>query len=83
MDQPAADELVGMEGHDAGLAGVAVRSVEADVDSLVVADDALGADGAALHIMGEVAEGDVAAPTCRSCTFHVLAGRKAASGWEA
>jgi hypothetical protein len=48
VDEPVADELVGMEGEDTGLIGLAACPVEADVAALVVADDPSGADGAEL-----------------------------------
>lgn len=61
MEQPAADELVGMQVHDGGLAGGAGGPVEEDVALGVVADEALGGKGAALDVAGEVAQGGSAA----------------------
>ena len=61
MEEPAPDELMGSEGEDAGFAGVAAGPVEQDVAVLVVADEALGRDGAALDVAGEVTQGGVAA----------------------
>ena len=42
VEQPAADELVGMERHDGGLAGGAGGPVQQDVALFVVTDEALG-----------------------------------------
>lgn len=61
VEEPAADELMGMQGHDGGFAVLAAGPVEADVALVVVADEAFGADGAAFDVAGEVAQGGVAA----------------------
>ena len=60
MEQPAAYELVWMECHDGTFPGAAGCPVEADVTMFVVVDDSLGADGAALDVAGEVADGGFA-----------------------
>jgi IS30 family transposase len=48
-----------MQVHDGGLAGGAGGPVEEDVALGVVADEALGGEGAALDVAGEVAQGDL------------------------
>lgn len=62
VDQPTADEFVRCEGEDAGFAGLTACPVEADVAVFVIADETLGADGAAFDVTGEVTHGGVAAP---------------------
>ena len=62
MKEPATDEFVGAEGEDAGLSGLAAGPVKADVAVFVVADEAVGADGAAFDVAGQVADGGFAAP---------------------
>jgi hypothetical protein len=44
-----------MEGHDGGFPGAAGGPVEEDVSLFVIADEALGGEGAALDVAGEVA----------------------------
>ena len=48
---------MGMQGHDGGLAGGAGGPAQEDVALGVVADEALGGEGAALDVAGEVAQG--------------------------
>lgn len=62
VEEPAADQFVGAEDEDAGFAGLAAGPVEADVVVFVMADDAVGTDGAAFDVAGEVADGGFAAP---------------------
>ena len=80
VDDPAADELVGMEGEDAGLIGFPPCPVEADVAALVVANNPSGADGAALHVTGEVAHGGVAAPDVLELHVPCLVGQEGGYG---
>jgi len=61
VEQPATDELVWMERHDIGLAGVAGGPAQQDVALFVVTDESFGGKGAALDIAGEVAQGGAAA----------------------
>ena len=65
VQQPAPDELVGMQWHDGGLAGGAGGPVEEDPALLVITDEPLGGEGAALDVAGEVAQ-------CRATAASVL-----------
>ena len=58
---PAAYEFVGVEFEDGGFPGGAVGPFEEDVALGVVSEDSLGAEGGALDVSGEVAEGGFAA----------------------
>ena len=61
MQQPAPDELVGMQGHDGGLAGGAGGPAQEDVSVGIITDEAFGGEGAALDVAGEVAQGGASA----------------------
>jgi len=84
VEEPAADELVGCEGEDAGLACFAACPVEADVTMFIVTDEALGADGAALYVAGEVTDGGVAAPDVLELDVPCFGGVEGGlgGGWE-
>lgn len=81
VDQPAADELVGMEGEDAGFFRLAACPMEADAAALVVADDPPGADGAAFDVTGEVADGGVAAPDVLELDDPCFGGQEGGLGF--
>ena len=74
MQQPAPNELVGMQGHDVGLAGVAGGPAQEDVALAVIADEAFGGEGAALDVAGEVAQGGAAAAGMLELDVPVLGG---------
>jgi hypothetical protein len=61
MEQPAAVELVGVQCHDGGLAGGAGGPAQEDVALFVISDEALGGEGAAPDVAGEVAQGGLPA----------------------
>jgi hypothetical protein len=61
MKQPAPDELMGMQGHDGGLSGGAGGPAQEGVALIVVADEPLGGERAALDVAGEVAQGGASA----------------------
>lgn len=61
MQQPPADELVDEERHHGGLAGGAGGPTQKDVSRLVITNQALGGEGAALDVAGEVAQRGAAA----------------------
>jgi hypothetical protein len=62
MEQPAANELVGMQAHDGGAAGVAGRPAQEDIARGIVSEEAFWMEGAALNVSGEVAQGGVSPP---------------------
>jgi len=62
MQQPASYELVGMEGHDGGVAGAAGGPMEEDVSMVVIADEPFGGKRAALDVAGKVTQGGAATP---------------------
>lgn len=74
VDQPAADELVGMEGEDAGLLCVAACPVQADVAVVVITDEPVRADGAAFDVTGKITNGGVAAPDVLELHVPCFAG---------
>lgn len=61
MKQPAPDELVGMQGHDGGLARVAGGPVQENVALFVIPDEAFGGEGTALDVARKVAQGGASA----------------------
>lgn len=61
VEQPAADELVGMEGHDGRFSCGTGGPVQENVALFVISDETLGGKGAALDVAGEVAQGGAAA----------------------
>jgi hypothetical protein len=62
VHEPASYELVWVERHDGGFPSATGGPVEADVSLLVIADESLGANGAAPHIAGEIADRGSSAP---------------------
>lgn len=76
MLEPTPDELVGMEGHDCGLAGGTGGPVEEDVALFVIPDEALGGEGAALDVAGEVAQCGATAAGVLELDVPGFGGRK-------
>lgn len=74
MQQPAPDEFVGMQGHDGGLAGGSGGPAQEDVALGIVADEALGGEGAALDVTGEVAQGGASAAGMLELDVPVFGG---------
>lgn len=74
VEEPAADQLVGAEDEDAGFAGLTAGPVEADIVVFVIADDAVGTDGAAFDVAGQIADGGFAAPDVLELDVPCFAG---------
>lgn len=59
VEKPAAQKFVGTEGEEPSFAAAAFGPVQEVVAEGVLGGDALGAEGAALDVAGEVADGGV------------------------
>lgn len=61
VEQPAPNEFVRVQGHDSGPFGGATGPAEADPALSIVAEEALGGEGAALNVASQVTQGGLAA----------------------
>ena len=80
VDEPTADELVRMQGEDAGFTGITVCPVEADVALFIVADDASRPNGTTLDVAGKVADGGGAASDVLELDVPCFVGEECGSG---